>query len=214
VADSTSLGLEASAAPAAGSTPPRRPFYAASKRLFDIAAAGAALTLCGPLLLAAAIAVSLDSRGGVFFRQERVGRNFKPFWIYKFRTMVADAERHGGQITFGADRRITRVGRILRKTKIDELPQLINIVRGDMSLVGPRPLPVRDYQGFDQDRQRRRFSVRPGLTCLWQINGRSAVPFEHWMDLDIQYIDHWSLWLDLKILAKTIPAVLRGTGAA
>jgi len=87
-------------------------------------------------------------------------------------------------------------------------------LRGDMSLVGPRPLPVRDYNGFDQDRQRRRFSVRPGLTCLWQINGRSSISFDHWMDLDMQYIDQWSLWLDLKILAKTIPAVLRGTGAA
>ena len=112
------------------------------------------------------------------------------------------------------DPRITRVGRLLRKTSIDELPQLINVVKGDMSLVGPRPLPLRDYRGFDQDWQRRRFSVRPGITCLWQVNGRSDVSFENWMKLDMSYIDSWSLWLDIQILVKTIPAVIRGSGAA
>jgi lipopolysaccharide/colanic/teichoic acid biosynthesis glycosyltransferase len=112
------------------------------------------------------------------------------------------------------DPRLTPLGKFLRKTSIDELPQLFNVLQGDMSLVGPRPLPVRDYQGFDQDWQRRRLSVRPGITCLWQINGRSSTPFEKWMELDLKYIDQWSLWMDFKILIKTIPVVLKGTGAA
>jgi lipopolysaccharide/colanic/teichoic acid biosynthesis glycosyltransferase len=112
------------------------------------------------------------------------------------------------------DPRVTPLGRILRKTSIDELPQLFNVLKGEMSLVGPRPLPVRDYEGFDQDWHRRRFSVRPGITCLWQISGRSAIGFDRWMELDMQYIDEWSLWLDVRILAGTIPAVLKGSGAA
>ena len=154
-----------------------------------------------------------------------MGLNKRQFWIYKFRTMVPDAEKRiaelekqnevtGPVFKIKNDPRLTPIGKVLRTTSIDELPQLFSVVKGDMSLVGPRPLPLRDCKGFDQDWHRRRFSVRPGITCLWQVNGRSSIPFERWMELDMQYIDEWSLWLDFKILAGTIPAVLKGSGAA
>jgi len=195
------------------------------KRTLDIVAPLAATLILSPLFLLAAFLIKLTSQGPVFFIQERVGLNKKRFHLYKFRTMVADAEERQQEIEHlneasgpvfkvKNDPRITRVGKFLRKTSIDELPQLFNVLKGDMSLVGPRPLPVRDYRGFNQDWQRRRFSVRPGITCLWQINGRNSIPFEKWMELDMKYIDEWSLWMDLKILAKTIPVVLKGTGAA
>jgi exopolysaccharide biosynthesis polyprenyl glycosylphosphotransferase len=178
-----------------------------------------------PVLILTAMLIKLTSPGPIFFRQKRLGLNKRIFYIYKFRTMVMDAEQRqkelekfnevtGPVFKIKNDPRITRLGGFLRKTSIDELPQLFNVVTGEMSLVGPRPLPVRDYEGFDKDWQRRRFSVRPGITCLWQINGRSSIPFEQWMELDMQYIDKWSLWLDLKILYRTIPAVLKGSGAA
>ena len=194
------------------------------KRTFDIVASLLATLMLAPLFLLAGFLIKLTSQGPVFFIQERVGLNKRRFRLYKFRTMVADAEERRREIEhlneasgpvfkIRNDPRCTPVGKFLRKTSIDELPQLFNVLKGDMSLVGPRPLPVRDYQGFDQDWQRRRFSVRPGITCLWQINGRSSTPFDKWMELDMHYIDHWSLGLDIKILAKTVPAVLRGAGA-
>jgi len=195
------------------------------KRWMDFLLSLVCIVLLAPVFLLTGLLIKLSSRGPIFFVQKRVGLNKRRFSVYKFRTMIPDAERQmaelehlnevsGPVFKIKRDPRITPVGRFLRKTSIDELPQLFNVLKGDMSLVGPRPLPLRDYEGFDQDWQRRRFSVRPGITCLWQINGRSAVSFDQWMQLDMQYIDKWSLWLDVQILARTIPAVWKGTGAA
>ena len=195
------------------------------KRILDVTLSVALLVVVAPVLVVVALMIKLTSRGPILFRQERIGRNKRRFFIYKFRTMVPNAEKllpalevlneAGGPVfKIRNDPRTTPLGRLLRRASLDELPQLFNVLRGDMSLVGPRPLPVRDYEGFDQDWQRRRFSVRPGITCLWQVNGRSNIGFDHWMRLDIQYLDEWSIWLDVKILARTIPAVLRGSGAA
>jgi exopolysaccharide biosynthesis polyprenyl glycosylphosphotransferase len=195
------------------------------KRVLDIVISLASLILLSPFLLIVAALTKCDSPGPVFFSQERVGLNKRRFRMYKFRSMFDGAEKRQAELEdrnelsgpvfkIRDDPRITPLGRFLRKSSIDELPQLINVLKGDMSLVGPRPMAVRDYERFDEDWQRRRFSVCPGITCLWQIKGRNSIPFNHWMDLDMRYIDNWSLWLDLKILAKTIPAVLKGTGAA
>jgi exopolysaccharide biosynthesis polyprenyl glycosylphosphotransferase len=195
------------------------------KRILDFCIALIALVAVSPFMLLAAALIKLTSPGPIFFKQKRIGQNKRRFTIYKFRSMFIDAEERMRQIEhlnevsgpvfkIKNDPRITPVGALLRKTSIDELPQLLNVLSGDMSLVGPRPLPIRDYEGFSEDWHRRRFSVRPGITCLWQVNGRSSIPFEQWMELDMQYIDKWSLWLDLKILARTIPAVLKGFGAA
>jgi len=194
------------------------------KRLLDIVASAASLILFAPILLIVSVLVKLDSPGPIFFVQERVGLNKRKFHMYKFRTMLANAaerqhlfeslnEAEGPVFKIKDDPRITRTGKFLRKSSLDELPQLLNVLNGDMSLVGPRPLPIRDYKGFDQDWARRRFSVRPGITCLWQINGRCSISFQEWMKLDLYYIDNWSFWLDVKVLAKTIPAVLKGLGA-
>jgi exopolysaccharide biosynthesis polyprenyl glycosylphosphotransferase len=196
-----------------------------AKRVIDLILSLLLLVVLSPLLLCIALFVALTSPGPIFFRQTRVGLNKRQFTIYKFRTMVADAEQTQYQLLsmnemtgpvfkIKKDPRVTPLGRVLRKSSIDELPQLFNVLKGDMSLVGPRAMSMRDYNLFDQDWQRRRFSVKPGITCLWQINGRNSVPFERWMEMDMQYIDKWSLWLDFKILVQTVPAVLRGTGAA
>jgi len=195
------------------------------KRLLDVVLSFSLLVVLSPLLAAIAILIKLTSPGPVLFRQERIGLNKRRFAMNKFRTMVPNAEKllpklealneaSGPVFKIKNDPRVTPVGRILRRTSLDELPQLFNVMRGDMSLVGPRPLPVRDYEGFNEDWQRRRFSVRPGITCLWQVNGRSNVAFDQWMKLDLQYLDEWSIWLDMKILAQTIPAVMKGSGAA
>jgi exopolysaccharide biosynthesis polyprenyl glycosylphosphotransferase len=195
-----------------------------AKRLFDIVVSSALLLLLIPLLVVIAAGVKLSGPGPVLFAQSRVGLGKRRFKMYKFRTMDADAEQRISQLKhlnevsgpvfkLRDDPRITPFGKCLRKCSLDELPQLINVIKGEMSLVGPRPLPLRDYEGFNQDWQRRRFSVRPGLTCLWQIAGRSTIPFETWMQLDLEYIDGWSLWLDMQILLRTIPAVLKGFGA-
>ncbi len=197
----------------------------AAKRLLDVLVSATLLVMLSPLLLLVAAAIKLTSQGPIFFLQERIGVNKRRFEIYKFRTMVPNAEKLMGALEtrnevtgpvfkIRNDPRVTMIGRFLRRSSIDELPQLLNVLKGDMSLVGPRPLPVRDYEGFNEDWQRRRFSVKPGITCLWQVGGRSAVSFDQWMLLDLKYLDEWSLWLDIKILARTVPAVLRGSGAA
>ncbi len=196
-----------------------------AKRLFDLLAAMALLLLTAPLFALVALAIKLDSPGPVFFIQERMGYNKRRFQLFKFRTMVIDAEarmreiehlneKEGPIFKIKNDPRITRLGRLLRKTSIDELPQLINVVLGDMSLVGPRPLSMRDALGLNAAWQKRRFSVKPGITCLWQVSGRSNLSFKEWMLLDLEYIDRWSLGLDFRILLRTIPAVLTGKGAA
>jgi exopolysaccharide biosynthesis polyprenyl glycosylphosphotransferase len=196
-----------------------------AKRAMDVVLAGAGLLLLAPIFVVVGIAVALDSAGPVFFVQERVGLGRRRFSMWKFRTMVQDAEARvaaleernevkGAAFKISHDPRVTRIGRFLRKLSLDELPQLFNVLRGDMSLVGPRPLPVRDVERIAEPWQHRRFSMKPGLTCLWQVSGRHEITFDHWMELDLQYIDRWSPALDLEIVMKTVPAVLRGVGAS
>ena len=193
------------------------------KRFIDIAGAVVGLVTLAPFFLVVAVAIKLDSRGRVFFSQERIGLNRRRLRALKFRTMVVGAERmqaeleplneaQGPVFKIEHDPRITRFGYWLRRLSIDELPQLVNVLRGEMSLVGPRPLPLRDVSRIDVRWHKRRFSVKPGMTCLWQVNRREP-KFDEWIRQDMEYIDNWSLGLDLQILAKTIPAVLSGHGA-
>jgi exopolysaccharide biosynthesis polyprenyl glycosylphosphotransferase len=198
----------------------RSPLHFALQRLVDIALAGTALLLLSPLLLGVALAIKLTSRGPVLFRQVRVGLHGATFNFLKFRSMVVNAEelreellkkkeREGAVYKMKYDPRITAVGRFIRKYSIDELPQLVNILRGDMSIVGPRPaLPeeVATYKAW----QRRRLSVRPGLTCFWQVHDKSNMSFEQWMRLDLRYVDDWSIGVDFLLIAQTIPVVLGG----
>ena len=192
------------------------------KRGMDIGAAGLGLVVLGPLFLMLMIAVKLDSAGPVFFRQRRIGRRGETIWMLKFRSMIdgADAmkdqvrslnEAEGGLFKIDADPRITRVGRLLRRTSLDELPQLINVLRGDMSLVGPRPL-VPDEDALIEGWQRRRLAVKPGMTGLWQIFGSSRIPMHEMVKIDYIYGANWSLWLDLRILLRTIPYILSRRG--
>jgi exopolysaccharide biosynthesis polyprenyl glycosylphosphotransferase len=194
------------------------------KRGIDIITAAVGLVIAAPIFAAIAVAIKATSPGPVVFGQERYGWRKRLFRMYKFRTMVIDAEAlqatlegrneaSGPVFKIRDDPRITRVGRFLRKTSLDELPQLWNVLRGDMSLVGPRPMATRDVHRFTQAELMRRFSVKPGMTCLWQISGRSSIGFDEWIRLDLEYIDNWSLSSDFGILARTIPAVIRGEGA-
>src|ERR1035437_6455248 len=194
------------------------------KRGIDFVGATVGVILFGPLLFVIAVAIKVTSPGPALFAQERYGFNKRCFRMYKFRTMVPDAEKQQAELEFRNEARgpvfkirndpsITPIGRMLRKTSLDELPQFFNVLRGEMSLVGPRPLPDRDVSRFENAALMRRFSVKPGLTCLWQGSGRSGIYFTRWIEFDLEYIDQWSLALDLKIMARTIPAILRGTGA-
>jgi lipopolysaccharide/colanic/teichoic acid biosynthesis glycosyltransferase len=197
--------------------------YETAKRLLDIAGASAGLLIVSPLLLAVAVAVKSDSPGPIFFRQVRLGRNGKPFTFLKFRSMQVDANRlqvalmrrnevTGPVFKIKSDPRITRVGKIIRRYSLDELPQLWHVLVGQMTLVGPRPpLPneVARYEAW----QTERLAVKPGLTCTWQVSGRSDIPFEQWVQMDIEYVRRRNLLLDLKLLALTLPAVVTARGA-
>ena len=196
-----------------------------AKQVVDFVGAAALLVLLAIPLLVVAMLVRLTSPGPVLFRQQRSGLNGRPFTMYKFRSMVTNAEQlkhelaamnemSGPVFKVTNDPRVTPLGRFLRKTSIDEFPQLLNVLKGEMSLVGPRPLPVDETRRFDDIAHRRRLSVKPGLTCLWQISGRNEVKsFDDWVRLDLEYIDNWTIWLDIKILCQTIPVVLLRKGA-
>jgi len=208
-------------------TTPETSWQGVAKQLMDFVGALLLLVLLTviPVLPAIALAIKLTSPGPVLFRQQRSGLNGSPFTLFKFRTMVTNAEQFkheleamnemsGPVFKVTNDPRVTPIGKFLRKYSLDELPQLFNVLRTEMSLVGPRPLPVDEVRRFENLAHRRRLSVKPGLTCLWQISGRNQISdFKDWVRLDLEYIDNWSLWLDLKILVRTIPAVLTGSGA-
>lgn len=197
------------------------------KVLMDRVGAFLILALSMPLWLVVAIAIKIQSPGPVFYRQERAGRYGKPFWMWKFRTMIVNADQKLEEIKQQAgnqmsgpvfklehDPRIFPLGRLLRKFSIDELPQLINVLTGEMSLVGPRPMAMYELPKIERSEHRRKLSVKPGLTCIWQVSGRNQITsFDEWVALDLQYIDNWSLWLDIKLLVLTVPAVVLAKGA-
>jgi lipopolysaccharide/colanic/teichoic acid biosynthesis glycosyltransferase len=193
------------------------------KRAFDLVVGALVLVLGLPIWLLIALAVKLDSRGPILFVDRRVGVGEREFGMIKFRTMVAEAsalqdelegsnEAEGALFKIREDPRVTRVGRVLRRLSLDEIPQILNVLRGEMSLVGPRPLPLRDYRLLE-DWHRARYAVLPGMTGLWQISGRSGLSFDDLVRLDFTYLENWSVWLDVTIIARTIPAVLTRRGA-
>ncbi|RIK62859.1 MAG: hypothetical protein DCC65_16790 [Planctomycetota bacterium] len=212
------------ASPKAVRAPAVRPWYPIAVRAIDIVLASLALVLAAPIILLAAIAIKLTSRGPAFFHQKRAGLHQRPFTMYKLRTMYQGADddkelfRKFNSLPTGPcfkmknDPRVTTVGRWLRRSSIDELPQFLNVLLGNMSLVGPRPLPL-DEVRTDTPEQKLRFTVKPGITCLWQVSGRTEIPYEEWLALDVWYIRNRSLSLDMQILIKTVPAVLSGRGA-
>ncbi len=206
------------------STAPESWFPLVTKRALDIVVSLLLVFLGLPVIALITVLLKITQGGAVLYTQTRCGLNGRRFTLYKFRTMVEDAESRQGELLhlnemdgpvfkLSRDPRVTRLGRILRRFSLDELPQLWNVLRGEMSLVGPRP-PIPDEVARYQRWQRRRLSMKPGLTCLWQISGRNHVDFERWMRLDLEYIDSWSPWLDMKILLKTVPAVISGRGAS
>jgi exopolysaccharide biosynthesis polyprenyl glycosylphosphotransferase len=203
-------------------SPSNQSFAQLGKRVIDVVGASLGLMALLPVFVGCGLAVKLTSRGPVFFRQTRVGKNGEPFTCLKFRTMRVgahalqeqlrgDSTQDGPAFKIPKDPRITPVGRLLRKFSLDELPQLINVVLGDMSIVGPRPPIPSEVERYSWW-QRRRISVKPGLTCVWQVWGRNRVSFKRWVEMDLYYIDNWSLWMDLKLIAHTVRAVLQGTG--
>lgn len=200
-----------------------KPIYNFFKRLFDLILCSLALVVLSPLFLVVAILIKLEDGGSVFYHQPRHGLNRKVFQIYKFRSMCVDADKKQKEIEhlnevdgpifkIAHDPRITKIGRFLRKTSIDELPQLINIIKGDMSIVGPRPLPTYETDQLTES-ECQRLKVKPGLTCYWQISGRSNTSFKELIELDFKYIKERSLWTDFKIICKTFVTVFRGEGA-
>ncbi|MFT6794789.1 MAG: exopolysaccharide biosynthesis polyprenyl glycosylphosphotransferase, partial [Rubritalea sp.] len=206
---------------------PELSWYLLGKSLMDRVGALVMIIVSFPFWIIAYIGIKIASPGPVFFKQDRAGKYGKSFVMWKFRTMVMGAEAKlaevkaqqgnemdGPVFKLNDDPRVFKFARLLRKLSIDELPQLINVLLGDMSLVGPRPLPVYEVEEFSKSTYRRRMSVKPGITCTWQVSGRNSITnFDDWIELDLEYIDNWSLWYDIKILLKTIPAVLFGSGA-
>jgi lipopolysaccharide/colanic/teichoic acid biosynthesis glycosyltransferase len=225
IAQDAAAALERSAEPGflRLETPDSRPIYNACKRVFDIGFASLALLGALPFMLFIAVLIKLDSKGPVFFRQERLGKGTKRFMMLKFRSMRTDCDFISDDLAAGNeatgplfkmrnDPRITRAGRLLRRTSLDELPQILNVLLGDMSIVGPRPPLPRELAGFENV-QRQRLQVKPGLAGLWQVSGRSNLTFNEMVSLDLEYIDNRGFFYDLALIVRTIPAVLLGRGA-